>query len=112
MKEIVECEVLVIGGGGAGTRAALEAYASGAAVTIAVKGRFALSGVRGAGATGFRGGGRPLHLFSSPMVVGTSGDEPGGNEPGYYHKVPFRPDEEQEVYFGRAIQAGGEQGIV
>ena len=40
---------LVIGGGGAGSRAALEACKAGAKVAIAVKGRYALSVVRGSG---------------------------------------------------------------
>ncbi|HJO81651.1 MAG: FAD-binding protein [SAR202 cluster bacterium] len=48
----VETDVLVIGGGGAGTRAAIEASRAGAKTVLAVKGRFNSVGVHGAGATG------------------------------------------------------------
>jgi fumarate reductase (CoM/CoB) subunit A len=98
--ETVESDVLVIGGGGAGARAALEAHQSGAKVTIVVKGLFALSGARGAGTTGFRGG-RPLHLFSRPKQVSVS-----ENGSLYYPNIPLKTDEEQDIYFKRAIQAG------
>ncbi len=50
--EIVETDVLVVGGGGAGARAALEASLAGARTVMAVKGRFNSVGVHGAGATG------------------------------------------------------------
>lgn len=46
-----QTDVLVIGGGAAGARAALEARLAGARVTLAVKGRFGGVGVRGAGAS-------------------------------------------------------------
>ncbi|HAL48156.1 MAG: FAD-binding protein [SAR202 cluster bacterium] len=48
----VETDVLVVGGGGAGTRAALESARAGAKTVLAVKGRFNSVGVHGAGATG------------------------------------------------------------
>ncbi len=44
-------DLLVIGGGAAGARAALEARLAGARVILAVKGRFAAVGTRGAGAS-------------------------------------------------------------
>jgi succinate dehydrogenase/fumarate reductase flavoprotein subunit len=49
--DVFETEVLVIGGGGAGSRAALEASLAGASVLLAVKGRHNVLGIRGAGAT-------------------------------------------------------------
>jgi fumarate reductase (CoM/CoB) subunit A len=49
--QVVEADVLVVGGGGAGMRAAYEAHRAGAKVLLAVKGRFGAIGVRGAGAT-------------------------------------------------------------
>ena len=101
MTRVVETDVLVIGGGGAGARAALEASAAGARVTLAVKGKFGITGVRGAGATGYRGNGRPMHLFSGPKVVLESRDEPGT-----YASVPLGIEDEQKAFFQRAIQAG------
>ena len=47
----IQTDVLVIGGGAAGARAALEARLAGARVTLAVKGRFGAVGTRGAGAS-------------------------------------------------------------
>jgi succinate dehydrogenase/fumarate reductase flavoprotein subunit len=49
--DVFETEVLVVGGGGAGSRAALEARLAGASVLLAVKGRHNALGIRGAGAT-------------------------------------------------------------
>ena len=51
MAQVVEADVLVVGGGGAGMRAAYEAHRAGTKVLLAVKGRFGAIGVRGAGAT-------------------------------------------------------------
>ncbi len=48
---MIETDVLVIGAGGAGMRAAYEAHLEGAKVLIAVKGRFGAIAVRGAGGT-------------------------------------------------------------
>jgi len=50
-KRTIQTDVLVIGGGAAGARAALEARLAGAQVILAVKGRFAAVGTRGAGAS-------------------------------------------------------------
>jgi fumarate reductase (CoM/CoB) subunit A len=47
----IETDVLVIGAGGAGMRAAYDSHLSGARVTVAVKGRFGSIGTRGAGTT-------------------------------------------------------------
>ena len=44
MEKVVKTDVLVIGAGAAGTRAALESYDNGASVTIALKGRLGFSG--------------------------------------------------------------------
>jgi fumarate reductase (CoM/CoB) subunit A len=60
----IATDVLVVGGGASGARAALEAHQSGAKVTLAVKGELGVIGVRGAGATG-SGAPRYLHLFNS-----------------------------------------------
>jgi aspartate oxidase len=49
--DVFETEVLVIGGGGAGSRAALEASLAGVSVLLAVKGQHNVLGIRGAGAT-------------------------------------------------------------
>jgi succinate dehydrogenase/fumarate reductase flavoprotein subunit len=49
--QTLQTDVLVVGGGAAGARAALEARLAGARVLIAVKGRFSAIGVRGAGAS-------------------------------------------------------------
>jgi fumarate reductase (CoM/CoB) subunit A len=53
MTTVVESDVLVVGGGGAGCRAAIEAFEAGTRVTIAVKGLFGrIGGLRGSGASG------------------------------------------------------------
>ncbi len=49
--QTLQTDVLVVGGGAAGARAALEARLAGARVLLAVKGRFSAIGVRGAGAS-------------------------------------------------------------
>ena len=72
-----QTNVLIVGGGGAATAAALGAHEAGAAVTLAVKGRFGVAGVRGAGATSnpradfwtMRTVGRPDGLFNPPDKV-------------------------------------------
>ena len=50
--EIIDLDVLVVGGGGAALRAAIEAHAAGARTGVAVKGQFGVIGLRGGGATG------------------------------------------------------------
>ena len=45
-----ETDVLIVGGGGAATAAAISAHENGARTMLAVKGRFGVPGVRGAGA--------------------------------------------------------------
>jgi len=72
----LQTEVLVVGGGGAACRAALEADMAGADTVLAVKGAFASIGVRGSGSTAGgvsdRGGGQ------FPGLAGIQGFEPGG----------------------------------
>jgi fumarate reductase (CoM/CoB) subunit A len=82
----IQTDVLVVGGGASGARAALEAHQSGAKVTLVVKGELGVMGVRGAGATG-SGAPRYLHLFNS-MTKHSS------------------ITEEVEGYYQRAIRAG------
>lgn len=60
-------DVLVIGGGAAGCRAALEARLAGAQVTLAVKGHFAAVGVRGAGASACGLDGSGAGLFATDV---------------------------------------------
>ena len=52
MVETVRTDVLIVGGGGAAARAAIEADKEGADVVMATKGRFGAIGIRGGGATG------------------------------------------------------------
>lgn len=49
--DVIDVDVLVVGGGGAAARAALEAARAGAQVVLAVKGHFGSVGTRGSGAT-------------------------------------------------------------
>jgi L-aspartate oxidase len=63
-----ETDVLIIGGGGAATAATISAHEAGAKVTMAVKGRFGVAGVRGAGATS-----NPLADFWTIRTVGPKG---------------------------------------
>ncbi len=49
--ETIETDVLVVGGGGAASRAAIEAARAGARVVLAVKGTYGNIGVRGSGST-------------------------------------------------------------
>jgi len=51
MNQTLQTHVLVIGGGGAASRAAIEARMAGAEVTVAVKGRYGFMGIRGGGAS-------------------------------------------------------------
>ena len=71
---VVDVDVLVVGGGGAASRAALEAARTGAKVVMAVKGTFVAFGSRGAGATGSgtsHGGG----FFLPPVKDKKAADE-------------------------------------
>ncbi|MFC1988224.1 FAD-binding protein [Chloroflexota bacterium] len=82
----IETEVLVIGGGGAAARAALEAHQAGAKVTLVVKGDFGLMGCRGSGAT----------------ACGCR------NSFNYFRRseTSVNPTDEDEAIFKRIIQAG------
>jgi succinate dehydrogenase/fumarate reductase flavoprotein subunit len=51
MPEIIEVDVLVVGGGAAAQRAAIEAHRAGARVALAIKGHLGVIGMRGSGAT-------------------------------------------------------------
>lgn len=61
-------DVLVVGGGGAATAATLAAHDAGARTMLAVKGRFGVPGVRGAGATS-----NPIGDFWTLRTVGPDG---------------------------------------
>ncbi|MFQ5705418.1 MAG: FAD-binding protein [Gemmatimonadales bacterium] len=61
-------EVLIVGGGGAATAAAISAHESGARAMLAVKGRFGVPGVRGAGATS-----NPIGDYWTIRTVGPKG---------------------------------------
>jgi fumarate reductase (CoM/CoB) subunit A len=63
-----DTDVLIVGGGGAATAAAISAHEAGARTTMAVKGRFGVPGVRGAGATS-----NPLADFWTMRTVGPKG---------------------------------------
>jgi succinate dehydrogenase/fumarate reductase flavoprotein subunit len=66
--KVYETDVLIIGGGGAATASAISAHERGARTTIAVKGRFGVPGVRGAGATS-----NPIADFWTIRTVGPQG---------------------------------------
>lgn len=61
-------DVLVVGGGGAATAATLAAHEAGASTMLAVKGRFGVPGVRGAGATS-----NPVGDFWTIRTIGPKG---------------------------------------
>lgn len=63
-----ETDVLIVGGGGAATATAISAHDNGARTMLAVKGRFGVAGVRGAGATS-----NPLGDFWTIRTVGPEG---------------------------------------
>jgi fumarate reductase (CoM/CoB) subunit A len=63
-----QTDVLVVGGGGAATAATISAHEAGVKTTMAVKGRFGIAGVRGAGATS-----NPLADFWTIRTVGPKG---------------------------------------
>jgi fumarate reductase (CoM/CoB) subunit A len=63
-----ETDVLIIGGGGAATAATISAHENGARTMLAVKGRFGVAGVRGAGATS-----NPLGDYWTIRTVGPEG---------------------------------------
>jgi fumarate reductase (CoM/CoB) subunit A len=71
----VRTDVLVVGGGGAACRAALEADMAGADTILAVKGAFASIGIRGAGATA--GGVSDRGGVQFPGLAGIQGFDPG-----------------------------------
>lgn len=72
MTETVRADVLVIGGGGAAARAALEAGAAEANVVMAVKGSFGAIGTRGSGATASAVS--PFGVFATPGWTGATSE--------------------------------------
>ncbi len=66
--QTIETGVLVVGGGGAGARAAVEARLAGADVILATKGMFGAIGTRGSGGTA--GGGSAGSVFATPGWTG------------------------------------------
>ncbi len=89
----VSTDVLVVGGGGAACRAALEACWAGANVILAVKGTFGSIGVRGAGSTG--GGVSDRGGVQYPGMPGIQGFDPKG-------APPHKPEQD----FANIIQLG------
>ena len=63
-----DTDVLIIGGGGAATAATLAAHENGARTLIAIKGKFGVPGVRGAGATS-----NPVGDFWTIRTIGPKG---------------------------------------
>ena len=63
-----ETDVLIVGGGGAATATAIRAHECGARTMLAVKGRFGVPGVRGAGATS-----NPIGDYWTIRTVGPKG---------------------------------------
>src|SRR3984893_7900409 len=63
-----ETDVLIVGGGGAATASTISAHENGARTLLAVKGRFGVPGLRGAGATS-----NPLGDFWTIRTVGPEG---------------------------------------
>lgn len=63
-----ETDVLIVGGGGAATASTISAHENGARTMIAVKGKFGVPGVRGAGATS-----NPLGDYWTIRTVGPEG---------------------------------------
>jgi len=88
MTMTIETDVLVVGGGGAASRAAIEAHLANAKTTIVVKGRFGMRGLRGTGATSYS----RTNFIYFPVAGKT-----------------VSPAEESEVIYKRIIQAG--QGL-
>lgn len=91
--ETIKTDVLVVGGGGAACRAALEADMAGADVLLAVKGTFASIGIRGAGATA--GGVSDRGGVVYPGIPNIQGFDPEG-------KPLLTPEED----FANIIQLG------
>ena len=85
MTKVIETEVIVIGGGAAAARAAIEAYQTGAKCTLVVKGRFGFRGLRGNGSTGYA----CTNLIYFPTLGRV-----------------VKPEEEREIIYKRIIQAG------
>lgn len=82
MAKVIETDVLIVGGGGAAARAAIEAHQAGARTTLAVKGDFGLTAIRGSGATGIGGG----NIF--------------------WFRLAGKSEAENEIVFERMVQAG------
>jgi fumarate reductase (CoM/CoB) subunit A len=87
MANVMETDVLVVGGGGAAARAALEATLAGAKVVLVTKGNFGAVGTRGAGATN-----SALSPFGIIATPGWTGPLAGG-EKILAHMVAAPPEE-------------------
>lgn len=74
--QVLDTDVLVVGGGGAACRAALEAAKTGTKVLLAVKGAYASIGVRGSGSTA--GGVSDRGGVQYPGTPGIQGFDPKG----------------------------------
>ncbi len=85
--ETIKTDVLVIGGGGAATRAAVEARLAGAEVTVVSKGTFGAVGTRGAGATS--GAISPFGIMATPGWTGPL----TGSEKALAHMIAAAPDD-------------------
>jgi succinate dehydrogenase/fumarate reductase flavoprotein subunit len=96
MGKVIKTDVLVIGGGGAAARAALEARLAGAEVVLVTKGSLGAIGTRGAGATSSAMS--EFGLFATP---GWTGPLSGGEKPyaSRFH-IPI------EQAFANIIQVG------
>ncbi len=94
--QTIKTGVLVIGGGGAAARAALEARLAGADVLLATKGRFGSIGARGAGATG--SGFSATSAFATPGWTGALSER----EKRIAHMIAADPVSE----YKNVIQAG------
>jgi fumarate reductase (CoM/CoB) subunit A len=87
MAGVVETDVLVIGGGGAAARAAVEARLAGAEVILATKGSFGAIGTRGSGATN-----SALSPFGILATPGWTGALTGG-EKALTHMIAAPPEQ-------------------
>jgi fumarate reductase (CoM/CoB) subunit A len=94
--QVIKTDVLVIGGGGAAARAALEARLAGAQVILATKGYFGAIGTRGSGATA--GGSSAVSVFATPGWTGTLSE--------IEKRIKYMAAPDPEQAYANIIQAG------